>query len=412
MAKNRFSFATSEDIVSVRARTMFNIELNANKEQTHTYKRWSEKATVVKYNSKVDTYNIIVSALNVSSSAQKSNRVIRDVKAIIPSKTHQFSPGDSILIGYESDKRESPVILGLRKSNSSQITVNGGGGGLSTPSITPPCDLRFINDDGETISTGGQIICNCSVADATGLLSCCLRIECAVGTVKWAWTGATGCLTSDCFNSAITTATNSRKFCISKGVCTPIDPDTGLPFLASQATTALVRCYRAAANPTNCNSGCNVFYYNCAGGVVSSKVSFCTTGGACGSFGPNLGCCQDPSITQDDIHDTSTSDIAALIPACGNQVTGSLVTGNDLAEQCGWYDWQNSGTNILLVTDADVLAVMRANGCCPCTTVDNTTVTARDETGRSITVTVKTQVTGGVPILDPAADDFTAECGG
>jgi hypothetical protein len=418
MPPKEFTFPTSEDLTSARARTMLNIELGANKERTHVYKRWSEKATIVKYNANNDTYNIIVSALNVSSATQKSNRVIRDVKAILPSSTHQFNPGDSVLIGYETDKRESPVILGLRKGSGSQTSAGGGGGGVATPSITPPCDLRALDDDGNVLTSGESIICDCTEKGAAGTMGCCVRVECAVGNVHWAWTGQNQCGTTlGCFSSSIEEKTNSRKFCIVKGICTHEDPSTGSPYTIFQAASALVRCFRfdSVSGGGSCMSGCNISYFNCDGDEIGAiaKISFCAFGGDCRGdqpVGPVADCCVNPALVHESTYGSEVSNIAALIPSCGSEAQDPPVTANDLADRCGWFEYQEEGQNVELETSAAVLTSMRANGCCPCTISDGTSITARDATGRSIIINVKVQVTGEETILQEGDSGFEGAC--
>jgi hypothetical protein len=416
MPPNRFNFPTSEDITSVRARAMMGIQLTANKERTHVYKQWSEKATIVKYNSDTDTYNIIVSALNVSSSTQRTNRIIRDVKAIIPSTVHQFEPGDSVLIGYEKDRRESPVILGLRKGNTTQLNTGGGGGGFKTPSTTPPCDLRALNDAGEVLVDDAILTCDCNDFGATGTFGCCLRLECAVGEVQWAWSGQGKCTTADCFTSAIVGGTNKRKFCISKEICTHINPVTSLPFGTSLAATAKVRCFRFDSGGPSCMSGCNVKYRNCDGTAIPAldKVTFCAFGGNCTTDQPGgapADCCVDPALANEAAHSTEVSVVSALIPACGSEPISPPVTADAQADTCGWFQFQEEGQNLELETSAAIIASMRANGCCPCTLADSTTISARDELGRTITITVRIQVTGEETILNPGDEGYLASCG-
>jgi len=77
------------------------------------YTKWSERAVVVGYNSENQSYDIVVTTERlVGVNKRTLNRTIRRVKSIFPSDVDTFLPGTAVLVGYVSDKREHPVILG------------------------------------------------------------------------------------------------------------------------------------------------------------------------------------------------------------------------------------------------------------------------------------------------------------
>jgi len=75
------------------------------------YKQWSERAVVVGFNAKTQAYDIVVTTERLTGANKRTlNRTIRQVKSLTPNT--EFSPGDSVLIGYEADQREHPIVLG------------------------------------------------------------------------------------------------------------------------------------------------------------------------------------------------------------------------------------------------------------------------------------------------------------
>jgi len=77
------------------------------------YTKWSERAVVVGYNSENQSYDIVITTERlVGANKRTLNKTIRRVKSIFPSDVDIFLPGTAVLVGYISDKREHPVILG------------------------------------------------------------------------------------------------------------------------------------------------------------------------------------------------------------------------------------------------------------------------------------------------------------
>ena len=77
------------------------------------YTKWSERAIVVGYNGDTQTYDIVITTERLAGVSKRTlNKTIRNVKSTIPASSLTFSPGDAVLIGYVSDQREHPIIIG------------------------------------------------------------------------------------------------------------------------------------------------------------------------------------------------------------------------------------------------------------------------------------------------------------
>jgi len=88
--------------------------LVGREQREDNYRKWSERAVVVGYNSENQSYDIVVTTERlVGANKRTLNKTIRRVKSILDSTVRVFLPGEAITIGYLSDKREHPIILGL-----------------------------------------------------------------------------------------------------------------------------------------------------------------------------------------------------------------------------------------------------------------------------------------------------------
>jgi hypothetical protein len=385
-----FGFATEPDLVSIRSRSSLGSQLFQNKDRTSVYRRWSEKATITKYDTDTDSYNIIVSTQNVSSAVQKVDRTIRGVKSVIPTSVHQFKPGDSVLIGYVFERRESPIILGLRTNASSSVL----GGSVDPTNIVPLCDLRcFVETpDGDTRVASEFINFPCTDPGSAGTGSLSFRVECAVGEPQWAWNKNSACTTAGCFASAMSIGEGNTRFTITKNVCTH-------SFGSTVASYVIFSCFRIDDGPAVCTSGCTLRYYNCSGGLIGSltKSFLCIFGGNCTTdqpAGPAADCCTNPADGLFPVTGTlatggqEDTEVTGRIPACGNEPFDPTLTTLALSETCGWFVVETSGTNLELETTSDTIDSMRSGGCCPCSLVDGTTVTVTDRAGRTCTTRI------------------------
>jgi len=97
----------------------FEKALSDRKGQKAAYRQWSERAVVVGYDTRTQSYDVVVSSgLAAGEGARvQLNQTIRKVKSLIPPGKLRFSPGDVVLLGYvgqgaTAEAREHPVILG------------------------------------------------------------------------------------------------------------------------------------------------------------------------------------------------------------------------------------------------------------------------------------------------------------
>lgn len=185
-------------ILPVRVTPNFNdATAQANKSQSG-YNQWSERAIVQNYNSLTDSYEIVISAQNQqgASSGSQTGAILTNVKATIPASVNQFSPGDSVLVGYVAGQREHPIIIGggdhtgqvapvvtLPNVNQPQ--------GASTPALastpasqTPTCAMQLI--DPNTNSTS-SITIDCTQVNPDGSLFFPIPpyVSCGVGDISW-----------------------------------------------------------------------------------------------------------------------------------------------------------------------------------------------------------------------------------
>jgi len=92
---------------------LFDDKFITDKQQRTNYHKWSERAIIVGYNGDTQTYDVVITTERLAGVSKRTlNKTIRNVKATIPPSSLTFSPGDSVLVGYVSEKREHPVIIG------------------------------------------------------------------------------------------------------------------------------------------------------------------------------------------------------------------------------------------------------------------------------------------------------------
>jgi len=88
--------------------------LTGREQREDNYRKWAERAVVVGYNSENQTYDIVVTTERlVGANKRTLNKTIRRVKSLLDNSIRTFLPGEAVSIGYVSDKREHPIILGL-----------------------------------------------------------------------------------------------------------------------------------------------------------------------------------------------------------------------------------------------------------------------------------------------------------
>ncbi len=94
-------------------RRLFDDKFIGERERQSDYRKWSERAIIVGFNGDTQTYDIVITIERLAGVSKRTlNKTIRNVKSTIPASTVTFSPGDSVLVGYVSEKREHPIIIG------------------------------------------------------------------------------------------------------------------------------------------------------------------------------------------------------------------------------------------------------------------------------------------------------------
>lgn len=195
--------------------------LVGREQREDNYRKWSERAVIVGYNSENQSYDIVVTTERlVGANKRTLNKTIRRVKSILDSTVRVFLPGEAVTIGYLSDKREHPVILGLGDNvvqTPSKVTL---GPTLNVESLEPspieepifeqtPCIGSIV--DSITGSTQALTI-DCGSLDIDG----CARVfaqaptNCGCGVYEWTGAGGLAGLTisdegQDCTGVGLTT---------------------------------------------------------------------------------------------------------------------------------------------------------------------------------------------------------------
>jgi len=166
------------------------------------YTKWSERAVVVGYNSENQSYDIVVTTERlVGANKRTLNKTIRRVKSIFPSDVDTFLPGTAILVGYISDKREHPVILGqgdnvvqtpAKVTLGSTLNVEG----ATSVELTPPEELFTpLNCTGFLVDTltgsTTTLTLDCDDLDASGCFKANVEapINCGCGVFEWSMSG-------------------------------------------------------------------------------------------------------------------------------------------------------------------------------------------------------------------------------
>lgn len=321
------------------------------------YRQWSERATISGYNAATQSYEIVVTAVGPTGvEISSTNRTLRQVKSLFPTDVAVFNPGDSVLIGYVSEKKEHPIILGLGDSRPStgstpQITLptasdgsgnskrvggagsQGAGGNTATrPDNKTPVSPIQITDPQTGSTSRWDIDCSRITSDRHVPLPSQPVVSGAVGSVTWSITGSTGVT-------------------ISGHGANGIQADIQLPNNAFTPGTAYIRQVR------NCQ-GCvgavcvNVNpvvtqQYNC----VDEPYLSCATawaGANCSSIVPAIynECCPGPICTDGSLHcpgflgtdgvicfrDTRTTPMLNLgCMPCRIAMEGSSITARDAA---------------------------------------------------------------------------------
>lgn len=173
---------------SIAQQQQFTDALRVNKVRTHEYRRWSDRATVLSYDSSTDSYSI---TLSIGSNDMDTAQTFEGVRAIVPADVRQLTPGTVVAIGYLQERREQPIIMGvgsvrqkITKDITTPLSTNlkfPGGGGLILRSdhyddnLQPgdPHTNELLHLDPASLGSGG---CTSHVHAVGG-----------VGLITWTW---------------------------------------------------------------------------------------------------------------------------------------------------------------------------------------------------------------------------------
>jgi len=177
--------------------------INTYRENTNrqsNYRQWSERATIVSYDAATQTYDIVVTAIGpTGQQVSNTNRALRRIKSLLPTDLRTFSPGDSVLVGYVSEQREHPIILGAGDhvaptintpvvslpTNTSPATYTGPvSGGVGSPTSQPACPPRVVTGG----TSNSEIVVDCANLEDDQVFDAPVQVFCT-GTVQvqWSW---------------------------------------------------------------------------------------------------------------------------------------------------------------------------------------------------------------------------------
>ena len=409
--------------------------------RTQNYRKWSENATVVRYDSDNDSYDIVITVTQgiVNNQGQKNSRTMHGVRSILPTNVHQFKEGERVLIGYINERRESPVILGLRRD----LGVDDGSSDTGTTRTTTvktdviiPISLctsinyntsgqkYYIKVDGTTITASQvHVLADGTLVDNNGqkvsVLSC---IPVSPGTTLYVKKGDTP--TFEVLNGIgpyTWSISGVPPECVGDGK--PIHLDAIKPdgTLAPEAFTTTqyskvrltVDGYAGALNgiayvqegcffhdtplvlpQRTCSDGCTAKAYDCNDVFVSQPYS----GSATSTY-----TLPDPCPLSIDSNLASLEQqilLAGFRPEAIKTKTFSSTTERDAEIAGDTFAWMQStqdttheGAYATLSTITGVpvatLQARRESGCCPTALLDNAVLTVTDSLGRSLSTTLR-----------------------
>lgn len=378
----------------VAVKDLFQQTVTQNKERSSVYRRWSEKATIVSYNENLETYDIVITSVsytNNETQVSKVNRTMRNVRAIIPASVYIFKPGEVVLIGYVSERRESPVILGLKAAKASQTTTIVTDGDGLTDGIVPACTLSVISEiTGEEVGGVSEFVVECiNTFGVAGTFQIPLKAICNVGPVIWSW-DVTDCVYTNGRKAfdLIAVGVNNQDATLTKNT----GPSTNDLDHPCTAFTACAR-YKNGVG-LGCSFDTEAHYYNYAGQTITIKSRQCAS-----FFG---GTCEDcDAITCPICTDGLEETIGPNCPSCYAELVGCddianipTVTQNWLTTMYGegYGFWQPTGGEMdyELTAEEQTANIDGTHGCCNCSDADRSIVTVTDDIGQSFSITIRT----------------------
>jgi len=358
---------------------LFDDKFITDKQQRTNYHKWSERAIIVGYNGDTQTYDVVITTERLAGVSKRTlNKTIRNVKSTIPPGSLTFSPGDSVLVGYVSEKREHPVIIGgggnvvqeaaVVTIGGSESVVEGGGSELvgsedfaTALPISISCELDAV--PGLTCSI------DCTVTDPTIIF----RASGGAGFYTWLATPPAGCSFRGVGGVGEPTpdGVNNSRFVI-------VGPDNigGAGDDAFKKNFVLGDCKNQGPGPESS--------VDCIG-----EVGGCATGS-----GPGLGrCCALFTSNFFKIFDCNNDPTPS---GCGSSGTpGSVVIGNIngsrdtlCANLLGWHIPATTACQAIIdgdINTSDIDDIRTDEGCCPCELAfSGLVVTVSDDFGNQI----------------------------
>ena len=382
--------------------------LTGREQREDNYRKWAERAVVVGYNSENQSYDIVVTTERlVGANKRTLNKTIRRVKSLLDNSIRTFLPGEAVSVGYISDKREHPVILGLG-DNVVQTPVKVTLG----PTLDVEGETSIELEDPTFINLPLQLFDSVTGSTTTLTLDCdeppndffthFARTSNGQGAITFAITALVGC--------TLTTSVFGRDLRLRRPA------NVGGSAIAYMTFMAEAVCATAAGNPCT---------YGGPGSCTGSGIRCCSNnfGGSdtnmdaacwncdeshrttCGSNGTQEDCAavppsgfNGPSVVKE------TCSSCGPIVSIGKNADCAGFVDFDLAGTCTGgpafcafpsfpNDWSNGGIFLKanpqfgFVCDQRVAALTESLGsCCPCSLVSGLFVTATDEDGVSLTL--------------------------
>lgn len=372
------------------SRDLFHQSISSSKDRTHTYKRWSEKASILAFNEDTETYDIVITTITytgTSSAVNKVNRTVRNVRSIIPTIVYTFKPGEIVLIGYISERRESPVIMGLKAAKTNKIINSSINIGNDTP-LAQKCALQVLyrqaGEEDQDVTFEEALLAECSEFSSLGTTEINLRAKCAVGKITWDWS-VPGCTFAD----GTTAWQTSNQGLNNTDVRFYKAPGNG-PSL-TRICYDQVSCVRFRDfGSGSCRSLSDVKYFNAAGTNIGGNSCACSFGGTCASCAAvSCSCCTAfaPSCPECGYDISSCADSDASIPQLS--VSGGDPVG--FAYQLGFSGYEFEGGFLDDVLTAEEQEENKSNGCCVCPVADRSILSLTDEGGNSWSIVVRIQ---------------------
>ena len=238
--------------------------LVGREQREDNYRKWSERAIVVGYNAESQSYDIVITTERlVGSNKRTLNRTIRRVKSILDATVRVFLSGEAVTVGYLSDKREHPIILGLGDNTvqtpakvtlgpTLQVETNEPTELNPAPLLPTPCSGLLT--DSLTGSTTTLTV-DCQDLDIDGCFEVNINApsNCGCGLYEWSLSGGgAGFTISDegALASAIGLTTTLAPFGVGDSIlkiCPPIN-NGGFPGVTAFHNFAWHQCLPSGSN--------------------------------------------------------------------------------------------------------------------------------------------------------------------